>query len=170
MLFYKEDCGGAGLRLGWLVPCLHTTIILILSLSVTEESIMPRTHERASFPLPKEQWLGQITSGGEQIGLITLCRQGEIFGPNHACRTARLSGSFSKSLKTRHRLRIPYAHLEVWQPLRIKQAFRIMESIFTTNKTPTHVITKALDYVLCFIRDIQKSISVNLCVWLSDLN
>lgn len=58
MFFSKVDCGGAGLWLGWLVPCLHPTVSLVLSLLVTGESIMPGTHEKALFPLPKEQWPG----------------------------------------------------------------------------------------------------------------
>lgn len=170
MLFSKGDCGGAALWLGWLYPCLHPTIILLLSLSVTVKSIMLRTHERASFQLPKEKWQGLVTSGGEQIGLITVCRQVESLVPNHACRTASLSGSLSKSFKTRQRIRIPFALLEVWQLLGIEQTFRIMESIFTTNKIP-HVSQPRLWLcALRIIRDIQKSISVNLCVWLSDLN
>ena len=36
-------------------------LALLLSLSVTEESIMPMTHEGAPFPLPKEECWGQIT-------------------------------------------------------------------------------------------------------------
>lgn len=65
------------------------------------------------FHFPKRSGRGQITSGGEQIGLITVCRQGESLGPNHAGGTARLSGSLSKSPETTHRVRLPYAHLDI---------------------------------------------------------
>lgn len=34
-------------------------LFLFLSLPVTEESIMPETHKRASFLLPEEEWQGQ---------------------------------------------------------------------------------------------------------------
>lgn len=41
---------------------LHPPVSLVLSLSVTEESVMSMTHEGASFPLPKEEWQGADNS------------------------------------------------------------------------------------------------------------
>lgn len=63
ILFSKGVYGGAELLLRWLVLVYAQLLALLLSLSVTEESIMPRTHDGASFPLPEEEWQGADNFG-----------------------------------------------------------------------------------------------------------
>lgn len=100
---------------------------------------------------------------------MSICRQGESFGPNHAGGTSGLSGSLSKSPEMTYKVRIPYAHPEVWQPLRIEQAFRNMRASLPLIK-PHKRYTQGPGLCASLLRDIQKSISVYLGVWLSDLD
>lgn len=88
-------------------------LALFPSLPVAEESIILVTHEGLHFRFPRRSGRGQITSGGEQIGLITVCSQGGSFGPHPAGRTAWLSDSLSRGPERTLRVRISCAHLAV---------------------------------------------------------
>lgn len=82
LVFSKGDHGGAGLGL---VPCsCHRHLLKNLSCWWLVSG---------DFRFQRSSGRGQITSGGEQIGLIAFCRQGELSGCLiHSAKTRESSG------------------------------------------------------------------------------